>query len=123
MPGAEETPTFTVANLLRELDAPVGVSTTTGSTARAYDTLSEGWKPVARRLKRHFCFSRKAEAGGYSRSPAVLAFLHLTASGRETGIPTPADTTNLYDVVDGKISRIRIFLDRQEALEAAGLRE
>ncbi len=53
----------------------------------------------------------------------VLAFLHLTASGRTTGIPTPADTTNLYDVVDGKISRIRIFLDRQEGLEAAGLRE
>ena len=53
----------------------------------------------------------------------VLAFLHLNASGRTTGIPTPADTTNLYELVDGKISRVRIFLDRQEALEAAGLRE
>jgi ketosteroid isomerase-like protein len=53
----------------------------------------------------------------------VLAFLHLNASGRTTGIPTPADTTNLYDLVDGKISRVRIFLDRQEALEAAGLQE
>ena len=51
----------------------------------------------------------------------VLAFLQVTASGRTTGIPTPATTTNLYDIVDGKIRRIRIFLDRQEALEAAGL--
>src|SRR5215208_3626754 len=51
----------------------------------------------------------------------VLALLRVTASGRMTGIPTPATTTNLYDLVEGKIRRIRIFLDRQEALEAAGL--
>ena len=60
----------------------------------------------------------RVEAIGEDR---VLAFLRVTASGRTTGIPTPAPTTNLYDVVDGKIRRIRIFLDRQEALEAAGL--
>ncbi len=51
----------------------------------------------------------------------VLAFLHVTASGRTSGIPTPAETTNLYEFVDGKISRIQIFFDRQEALKAAGL--
>jgi ketosteroid isomerase-like protein len=62
----------------------------------------------------------RVEAIGEDR---VLAFLRVTASGRTTGIPTPAATTNLYDIVDGKIRRIRIFLDRQEALEAAGLRD
>ena len=51
----------------------------------------------------------------------VLAFLRVTASGRTTRIPTPAATANLYDLVDGRIRRIRIFLDHQEALEAAGL--
>jgi hypothetical protein len=30
---------------------------------------------------------------------------------------------NIYDLTDGKIMRIRIFLDRKEALEAVGLSE
>jgi ketosteroid isomerase-like protein len=64
----------------------------------------------------------------------VLAFLRITATGRASGIATGADlgatgeppgmpTTNVYDFVNGKIRRIRIFLDRQEALEAVGLQE
>src|SRR5215212_9131728 len=35
----------------------------------------------------------RVEAIGEDR---VLAFLRVSASGRTTGIPTPADTTNLY---------------------------
>jgi ketosteroid isomerase-like protein len=62
----------------------------------------------------------RVEAIGEDR---VLTFEHIMASGRTTGIPIPAETTNLFDLVDGKIRRIRIFLDRQEALEAAGLSE
>jgi ketosteroid isomerase-like protein len=53
----------------------------------------------------------------------VLAFLRFTSSGRASGIPMSADSANVYDLVDGKIRRVRIFLDRQEALEAVGLRE
>ena len=53
----------------------------------------------------------------------VLAFLRTSASGRTSGIPTGVPTTNLYDFLDGKIRRVRIFLDRDEALEAVGLRE
>jgi hypothetical protein len=29
----------------------------------------------------------------------------------------------VYDLIDGKISHVRIFLDRQEALKAVGLGE
>ena len=53
----------------------------------------------------------------------VMAFLRISASGRASGIPQAADTANLYDLVNGKIRRVRIFLNRQEALEAVGLRE
>ena len=53
----------------------------------------------------------------------VLAFLQITASGRSSGIPLDAPTANVYDFLDGKISRIRIFLDRREALKAVGLEE
>jgi len=32
-------------------------------------------------------------------------------------------TGNVYELTEGKIRRVQIFLDRQEALEAAGLSE
>jgi len=47
----------------------------------------------------------------------VLAFGRVTVSGRASGIAATDTPT------DGKITRIRVFLDRQEALEAVGLRE
>jgi ketosteroid isomerase-like protein len=62
----------------------------------------------------------------------VLAFLSASASGRASGLSgnvlpaATADavpTANIYDLADGKISRVRIFLDREQALEAAGLSE
>ncbi len=31
--------------------------------------------------------------------------------------------TNLYEIEDGRLSRVRVFFDRAEALEAAGLSE
>ena len=49
----------------------------------------------------------------------VLAFMRVTATGRASGIPHEARTGNVYDLADGKIERIRIFIDRSQALEAA----
>jgi ketosteroid isomerase-like protein len=62
----------------------------------------------------------RVEAIGPDR---VLTFMLITATGRASGIPQDARTANVYDFDGGKIERIRIFVDRQEALEAAGLRE
>jgi steroid delta-isomerase-like uncharacterized protein len=62
-------------------------------------------------------------------SDRVLALMQVTATGRASGIPmgpaaTPVvETGNVYDLIDGKIRRIRIFLDRDRALEAASLSE
>jgi ketosteroid isomerase-like protein len=53
----------------------------------------------------------------------AIAFLRFGSTGRASGIVTGAESANVYDFIDGKIGRIRIFLDREEALEAAGLRE
>ena len=54
-------------------------------------------------------------------SDRVLAFTQITASGRESGIDVGSETAHLYDLVDGKIHRVEVFLDRQEALRQAGL--
>jgi ketosteroid isomerase-like protein len=53
----------------------------------------------------------------------VLAFVRVTVHGRASGLPIPAETGNLYEFEEGKIRRIHIFLDRGEAVEAAGLSE
>jgi ketosteroid isomerase-like protein len=57
-------------------------------------------------------------------SDRVLAFMRTGSTGRASGIPMVAtEQANVYDLIDGKISRIRIFFDRREALKAVGLEE
>ena len=51
----------------------------------------------------------------------VLCFTRVTSTGRASGIPTGVDAANIYDLDAGKIRRVQIFIDRQQALEAAGL--
>jgi hypothetical protein len=55
----------------------------------------------------------------------VLGFMRLNMSWRASGINLGNDipSANLYDFSDGKIERVRIFLDRREALKAADLSE
>jgi ketosteroid isomerase-like protein len=62
----------------------------------------------------------------------VLALLRARWTTRASGMPADVlptatagavPTATIYDVADAKISCIRIFLDRDEALDAAGLRE
>jgi hypothetical protein len=55
----------------------------------------------------------------------VLGFMRLNLTGRASGINLGSDipSTNLYDFTDDKIKRVRIFLDRREALKVAGLSE
>jgi ketosteroid isomerase-like protein len=53
----------------------------------------------------------------------VIAFMQTSATGRASGIATGSESTNVYDLIHGKINRVRIFLDRQEALKAVGLAE
>jgi ketosteroid isomerase-like protein len=53
----------------------------------------------------------------------AIAFLRVGATGRASGIVTGAESANVYDFFAGKISRVRIFLDRDKALKALGLEE
>jgi ketosteroid isomerase-like protein len=49
----------------------------------------------------------------------VLAFLHLTAESR-AGMKVDQRIANVYDCEDGKLVRVRVYLDRDEALRDAG---
>ena len=52
----------------------------------------------------------------------VLGYLTLDIES-ERGFQQTQALTNLYELEGGKLSRVRVFSDRAEALEAAGLRE
>ena len=53
----------------------------------------------------------------------VLAMVRVRAVGRSSGVEVNYETPQLWTFEDGKIVRMRVFADRAEALEAAGLSE
>jgi hypothetical protein len=53
----------------------------------------------------------------------VVSFYRAIGKGRESGIEVVRDLTGVYHVRDGLITKEWIYLDREEALKAAGLRE
>ena len=59
------------------------------------------------------------DAGGEN----VVVFHHEVAKGRESGVVVETDTGTVQTVRGGKIVRVRSYMDRNQALEAAGLRE
>ena len=59
------------------------------------------------------------DAGGED----VVVFHHEVAKGRESGVVVETDTGTVQTVRDGKIVRVRSYMDRNQALEAAGLSE
>ena len=56
-------------------------------------------------------------------SKRVIAFLRNSSTGRASGIRMEWAQTNVYDLIGGKISHVRIFVDREQALKAVGLAE
>jgi ketosteroid isomerase-like protein len=53
----------------------------------------------------------------------LVAIGHLHGRGRESGVKTESPIAWLVDFKDGKVVRIREYVDPDEALEAAGLRD
>ncbi len=54
---------------------------------------------------------------------SVVALLTQSATGRASGAPVVQEYAFVYDLADGELVRMRAYLDRTEALEAAGLSE
>jgi ketosteroid isomerase-like protein len=70
----------------------------------------EGWSAHLERL---------IDAG----NDRVVAFYRQTATGKGSGVPVEQDYALVYELEGGQLVRMRAYLDRAEALEAAGLRE
>ena len=53
----------------------------------------------------------------------VLAMLHLTGRGSQSGVEMDETDAHLFAFRDGKVISWRNFADRSQALEAVGLSE
>ena len=53
----------------------------------------------------------------------ILALGRLRARGHESGAETDVSFNQVVDFRNGKLTRLRSFFDREDALEAAGLSE
>ena len=58
-----------------------------------------------------------------SPEPQVLAVIREREVGRASGAAVEATHLALYTLSGGKVVRLQVFDDRQQALEAAGLVE
>jgi ketosteroid isomerase-like protein len=52
----------------------------------------------------------------------VLSFYRVFGIGRRSGVQVVRDLAGVYRIRDGMIASERVYLDRDAALEAAGLR-
>jgi ketosteroid isomerase-like protein len=53
----------------------------------------------------------------------VVGVFRQFATGKVSGAPVELEYSLVYDLMDGRLARVRAYLDRAEALEAAGLPE
>jgi ketosteroid isomerase-like protein len=51
----------------------------------------------------------------------VLIFMRVTAKGEGSGVPVEIRDAHEYTIRDGVLVRMKVYADRAEALEAAGL--
>ena len=51
----------------------------------------------------------------------VLVFVHVSVVGTESGIPIEMDAAHDFTIRDGLVVYFKVYGDRDEALEAAGL--
>jgi ketosteroid isomerase-like protein len=57
------------------------------------------------------------------RKHQVFLWVRFIGHGATSGIPIDMELAHLYTLRDGKAARVVEYMDRNEALEAAGLRE
>ena len=95
--------------------------------------LGLGFDPVYRGLEARYEFQRRwtAEWGDMRFEPEEILDLgdrllfvgRIKGSGLSSGAAFETDWANLYTISAGRLIREQPFFDRQEGLEAAGLRE
>jgi ketosteroid isomerase-like protein len=74
------------------------------------DEQMEAWE------ERHFDPVELMDAGEH-----VIVFLNLDAKGKSSGVPVHIELAHVLTFRDGKVVRVQAFIDRDQALRAAGM--
>jgi len=86
---------------------------------RGHEGVREAWRGVLSAFgKVDFEVEELIDAGDH-----VVAVIREWEVGRSSGVPVEASHLAVLTLADGKVTHMRIFDDRREALEAAGLSE
>jgi ketosteroid isomerase-like protein len=88
-------------------------------TIRGHDALVS-W--ISRWLEAWDEFEDEIEELTDARGP-VIAAVRVNGRGRESGMEISQRLFHVIELRDGKVLRLREYLDRRQALEAAGIRE
>jgi ketosteroid isomerase-like protein len=89
-----------------------------GRVARGRDEVVEGFLEYFENWERiELSAGEHIDAGG----DEVVVFHHEVARGRQSGVVVETDTATINTVREGLIVRVRPYMDRGEALRAAGL--
>jgi ketosteroid isomerase-like protein len=83
----------------------------------------EGVREVLRELDEAFTELEGEQSEVRDLGEQVIAIGHFRGRGRESGAKTETAIVWLVEFKNGKAVRVREYLDPNEALEAAGLRE
>jgi ketosteroid isomerase-like protein len=59
----------------------------------------------------------------FDASDEVVVFVRTSGTARQSGAPVEISAAHVVTLLNGRVTRTKVFLDRQDALEAAGLRE
>ena len=113
------------ATALEALDPDVEWHATVGGLEDG--RVARGHEEVAQAFADYFAVWERIElraddyidAGG----DQVVVFFHEVAKGRQSGAVVETDTGTVNTVRNGKIARVRSYMQRSDALEAAGLSE
>lgn len=81
------------------------------AVVQAFADYFEVWERIEMSAERYI------DAG----SEDVVVFHHELAKGRASGVVVETDSATIQTVRAGKVVCVRAYLDRQQALEAAGL--
>ena len=83
----------------------------------------QGMRDMFRNLDEVYLEFRFEDVEFRALGDRVVATCQIRARGRQSGAESDAPFGFLFDFRDGRVVRVRAFLDPKEALEAAGLRE
>jgi ketosteroid isomerase-like protein len=83
----------------------------------------EAWRAFAETLPWGGSLTLKPERFYDADDERVLVFVRATAEGKGSGVPVENRTAHVFTIRDGVFVRWKVYADRGEALEAAGLRE